>query len=367
MGQVFAPSTGGINISTVDREAGPTAGAGASGNRCIFLGLSAGLNSTASDFIAIGNLAGSGGILTANGMDKTIVIGSGSLKAANISAVTTGSGIIALGSNILPSCQGKIGESIFIGNNVGQNLANTGLSNNNERNIVIGNNALQCSTFSGVLSNFTDNLIIGEHAGSNASGLGNAPVTNCIYLGNQAGSSSIAASHSSNIGIGVLCGPSGVAVTGVPSQNIYIGHSCISTSQVNSMGNILIGHSTSSAGLNNMLLGSNIFRSSDGCIIIGSNAGGTVAIPAGNGTVFIGNDAYGAMLYGLMTSGNLLVGNSAAADRQFRGTPGTNCLKLINGTVGSGANTVNGGYFYVTGGALHYVGSAGTDTTLAPA
>lgn len=366
MGQVFAPSTGGINVATTDREAGPGAGSGANGNRDIFLGASAGLNSTVSDSIMLGNLAGSGGITTLNGMDKTIVIGSGSLKAANVSA-TSSTGMVVVGSNVAPTLQGAIGDSVFIGNNILQNISSAALVSN-ARNTFVGNNICQGTIFSTLnAQGLANNTIVGYGSGWTQTGNSNSPMTSCIWIGVNTGINSSTSGFVQCIGIGNGAGPSGVSVTGTAQLNIYIGDTAISTTQVNSAGNHVIGHNSTSQGLNNQLYGNSIIRGGDTNIIIGNNAGSTQTIPAGNGAVFIGNDNVGAMLYGVMSSGNLLVGNSVTADRQFRGTPGTNCLKLINGTVGSGANTVNGGYFYVSAGALHYVGSAGTDTTLAPA
>ena len=76
-----------------------------------------------------------------------------------------------------------------------------------------------------------------------------------------------------------------------------------------------------------------------------------------------------AAIYGRMDQGNLILGNSVqGTNRDWRGTTNpTNAVKLLNGTIGSGANTTGGGYFYVNAGALHWVGSAGTDTTIAAA
>lgn len=46
------------------------------------------------------------------------------------------------------------------------------------------------------------------------------------------------------------------------------------------------------------------------------------------------------------------------------GAPARNVVPLPNGAAGN-INPVGGGYFYVLNGALHWVGSAGTDTTIA--
>lgn len=46
------------------------------------------------------------------------------------------------------------------------------------------------------------------------------------------------------------------------------------------------------------------------------------------------------------------------------GAAATNVVPLPNGAAGA-INPVGGGYFYVLNGALHWVGSSGTDTVIA--
>jgi hypothetical protein len=54
----------------------------------------------------------------------------------------------------------------------------------------------------------------------------------------------------------------------------------------------------------------------------------------------------------------------AAADPTL-GATAANVVRVINGAAGA-VNPVGGGYFYVLNGALHWVGSSGTDTIIAP-
>jgi hypothetical protein len=70
------------------------------------------------------------------------------------------------------------------------------------------------------------------------------------------------------------------------------------------------------------------------------------------------------LLYGKIDQGGLVVGNSTGAvNRDVDGAASRNILKLINGVVGAGA-PVGGGYFYGSGGDLHWMATDGDDTNL---
>jgi len=102
---------------------------------------------------------------------------------------------------------------------------------------------------------------------------------------------------------------------------------------------------------------------------VASLTGGAATLTgdASNDTLIIGTDQ-GRFAYAALITGNVILGNSNAGGTLLDfGTGGpTNVVKLINGSKAS-SNPVGGGYFYVAAGALHWVGSAGTDTVVAPA
>ena len=85
----------------------------------------------------------------------------------------------------------------------------------------------------------------------------------------------------------------------------------------------------------------------------------------------------GTLMFGTMVAGNgsLMIGNNNAGSGVGTAEDITalvadgaiNIIKLVNGVVAPTVNPTAGGYFYVTAGALHWVGSAGTDTAIAAA
>lgn len=364
MGQVYAPSSGGIVVNTIDRESGPGAGAGATGNRAIFLGASAGLNSTASDFIAIGNLAGSAGLLSASGMNGTTIVGSRSI----LGTLTAGasSGVVALGSNILPLAQAGFGDSVYVGNNILTGFLKTNSATAAYRNVVIGNNAGLGTNF-GLNSAFDQNVVIGYGAAKITAG-GSQPYVSNTIIGNAAAGTNNADSVSSCVIIGSGAGP-GAATTGTISSCIFIGNGAApSGSTANPSGHIVIGtNATCSAANSSIIVIGNTSTINSGNsfgIIIGTSAGNTVAFPAANEVVFIGGSS-NMMLYGVMSSGNLILGNiTVSANRRWRGTPGTNNVLIPDGTAGSVAEVATGGYFYVTNGVLNWRDKNGIETQL---
>jgi len=77
----------------------------------------------------------------------------------------------------------------------------------------------------------------------------------------------------------------------------------------------------------------------------------------------------GTAIYGVMSSSgtNLVLGNSTeSTNRDTGGVGSQNIVKLLNGAKGA-SSPVGGGFFYVSAGALRWVGSSGTDTLIAPA
>lgn len=369
MGQISSPITGQIIVNTIDRESGPGAGGGATGNRALFLGLSAGQNSTASDFIALGNLAASGGITSVNGMNGTTVIGSGSvlgpLESVGASGPGQSSGIVALGSNILATAQTGFGDSVYIGNNILASIVKTSNAASTYRNVIIGNNAVT-GTASGVNPTFDRNVVIGYGALA-MPGTGGTPLTQCIVIGDGALSSSVAQFISDSIIIGRASGP-GTTTASLGTSTIVGSQSRVTIAGGSGNAICMFGRgNTTSNGADEVIIGTgNILATgNNGAIIIGTAHGVSVTTPAANGTLLIGSDTYGLLIHGVQTSGNLSFGNeTTGANRKWRGTPGTNNVKIINGTAGSGAEVPSGGYFYATAGVLNWRDQNGIETTL---
>src|ERR1700690_773205 len=97
MGQITNPIALGIAVNPIDRQSGPTAGGGATGNNSLFFGLNAGRNETANNVIVLGSNSGNGGI---TGPAGTIVLGVASLQAlttVSASVPASGTSLIVIG------------------------------------------------------------------------------------------------------------------------------------------------------------------------------------------------------------------------------------------------------------------------------
>jgi hypothetical protein len=288
---------------------------------------------------------------------------------------TAGDQLVIIGDNIATDLTGNVNNgcmttSVLIGSGILRTTVGDALSGGpTYDNVLIGNNIwgsggattsqLYASVIIGSDAFKNGDAIVGTHVvatnviiGSQAFNYA-AIATGCTYIGANAGSATVNTAAGSNVGIGD--GNSGVAIV-APTNNVSIGAGAVHGTDRNT----ILGYSISSNGGN--------FGSRN--IIIGAQAaqGITTAI---SDTFILGTyDAVTirTMFYGLLSAGNLLIGNStvAAGNQEFGGAGSTNVVKLINGTKG-GSNPIGGGYFYVVAGALHWVGSSGTDTVIATA
>jgi hypothetical protein len=393
----FPPNRG------TDQIVGITAGQSQTGARVFLAGQSAGAHSTISDFIAIGDAAASGVAVDA-ALSGTTVIGSKSLSTlANTSAsLTTGAPVTALGFNIAPlatSLSGSvlIGDHVAAGFNGGVGAGALGIdscvmigsqvylypnavvsqASSPTLSVIIGYQAYQgigAHNAGNGMAACASNVVIGAQACAN---VGNAQatgtgITTAVVIGAAAGAQMGNSNGAQPFGDVVIGQAAAIDyVTG--SNNVFIGagNSTIGVSG-NVSNNTAIGYGIKNIGnLNNTLLGSNITGPGSGnqCIFIGAWAGRTQAGLVSNIFILETNISPNqrALFYGRLDTGSLIIGNSteAAGNRDLASLGGTNLLKLLNGTVGGTA--AGGGYFYVSSGALHWKGSSGTDTTLAPA
>jgi len=363
MGQLTSPGSKGITVLPVDSESGPGAGAGTTGSRNIFLGLNAGLNAAASDLIVLGNNSGKGGITGTNGMTGTI-IGSGNLEAwSSVTASFPGaasSAVIAIGNNIGPTLS-NADSSIFIGQNI---LATLPAGGGPTHSVLIGNNIAATTTTSG--ASITDTVAIGYGIFQGASGANF--LTNCVIIGDSGALNATGLTDSVVIGHAAA-----QALTGnVTSECVCIGSTAVLTA--NEPGSVVIGFAAKSqnaTGLNTIIgattsPGANTVRG----VVLGYGAGFSL-VGGGAADLFMvetNNNVAGqhSMFYGSMATGNLIVGKSIDGtnrDLAFGDATAANIVKLLNGVIAT-ASPVGGGYFYVTGGVLHWVDSAGTNTQL---
>lgn len=326
---------------------GLTAGNNATGARCFLAGKSAGLGSTAADLIVVGDSA----LKTANTSNPgTIAIGTNAAGALNSlgsnSGATAGmvvigdhamdvnpaaSASVVIGSNCLrgfnSTAAAPIGlvQSVAVGADIFANV-------NSQRQMfnctLVGYGIAQGSAF---VSQFVNNTLIGAQIAQTLGALGGSCSGQTI-IGFQAGKllgQSLASSSNVAVGATALSGADG------GSSNVVLGTSA---------GQNIVGGSFN--------------------VLIGTSAGNLVG---GDPTNFLEiSNGGNALLRGRFDLGNVALGGSSSANMDVALAGATNIVKVINGTKSATAPTA-GGYFYVSAGALHWVGSTGTDTVVAPA
>lgn len=367
---------------------GITAGKNAITRRA-FLALSnAGNNATVSDLIVIGDGAAAGGITDPTLNGSTFI---GTDAGATVTVGSTGAApLTVIGANSLKQFTQPIDSIVIVGSQI-LNGVSSGVAT---RSVYVGN-----ILFPGAVNHLIGGaVVIGYNIGVGASA---APFTNqqnCQFIGSNLFPNTANSTYSGVvIGNDIEC----IASTGdVFGPNVILGSALVLSG--GPVGNVIIGDTTvfngpgNAAAVGNVILGSGISYSGNANVAIGPSA----TVPALTGNVSLGNVLIGAsagltipsgnvalnsllhlastanpasntpsgLLFGSFKFGNLVLGNMDPAVDQgllFDGTA-TNIAKLLNGTKGA-ANPTAGGYFYVTAGALHWVGSGGTDTALAPA
>lgn len=403
---------------------GITAGVSTTGSRNFLAGKAAGQHTAQSDLIVIGDSALSAGTaavpLTDTAANGSIAVGSNAAAAfmntafqagttpstvigfnaakslpfgysntvigdnalATDTALNSGNptfGMVVIGSSAMeftsqPSNGFPTFESIVIGHNALPGAAASFTASQNS--VVIGANALT-NFKGGGIPNFSlllESVIIGAKACQAAAG-GNSwgPVT---IIGYQAGAS-LNDTTSSNNGITIIgeaadCNDSnatfstviGGSAKGSSHRCVVLGYQAAVTG-TNHTDAVAIGANVTVSNGRAVVIGSGAQCNAFDGVFIGYNAGVTAATNVDN-QLLIETNGF-ACIYGNFASGNLVLGTSVqGTNRDFGGTTSANIVKILNGAVGN-ANPVGGGYFYVSAGALHWVGSSGTDTTLAPA
>ena len=397
MGQITQPAAPGITVIPVDRQTGPSAGAGNTGDDVIFFGANAGNNNTGNMSIALGNSALGGG----NIAPGAIAIGYQAGHKINSQRL---SGIdLIIGTQAMAAAT-ACGDNLVIGNFAMQNvIASTG-GIQFYHNVVLGNYALQNFNV-----NYPNNggilysVAIGYELGNSAGFLGECTWTQSNVIGCQAlasmGTSGVnnALTSSDIIGFNAVPNWAGNSI----EQSVLIGQSVFANAHgaANPLTGAAVYNTVAVGAAANCppggypafctVIGANALSANNNSIAIGYQAGrqGATANYPGDHSVFIGcnagvqgsqGSAYDFLLevgdtnsgftlmYGQINTGNLALGNLPYADRDFSTIACTNALKLTNGTRGAG-NPVGGGFFYCSAGALHWVGTSGTDTTIAPA
>lgn len=368
----------------------------ATANNTIFIGQNSGTAVQPPGVIVMGAGTLNGGLSTAGESDDTMAIGnriatnlvtvnSGTDPTNPTSPLMIGSDIarsytatniqnfLAIGRNILPvhsSTSNGVGpqNSIMLGSEI-KTARNTSTGSDGNQ-ILIGHGIYRAMTL-GIGGN---HIAIGNNILSTSNGGGFSGVGVILIGSNMLASASNATTYSDAIAIGhsiTFTSPNNT--TAGITRSVYIGSGQEANSQTQS---VQIGYGNTSPGTNvtrsqnNVIIGySNNMRLgvwSNSVLIGDSNTEAGI----GNGTMIYGDifalsRANNSVLTARFSDGNIVLGRGANYAMGPLGGS-TNCVYLRNGT-GSGTLPTGGGYFYVTGGNLHWVSSGGYDCTLTPA
>jgi hypothetical protein len=340
---------------SIDRIVGLNAGLKQTGNRVFLAGENAAQNATSSDLIVIGDDALSGipsGY--ADNIPGTIVIGSGgtagSLTNSNTSGYSAADGAIIIGYGMLPNTASANG-SVIIGANSFAQLKPQNASGDYggiNGSVVIGTGMMNGATaLTNPESQISDSVIIGYAFNySNSYWTG---ISSCVIIGANIANTEYSNSFSNTVAIGYGC-----CASGMPTDSVIIGGGAgpAGGSGHGACSDIVaIGYQA----------GSNIVATNGGTFL-GYQAGeslGDVAnmldVRAGGYSALTGvGNPHGTGGFNLIFNCGGALGNA-----QLATAVGIFCL--MNGTKGT-ANPTGGGYFYVTGGVLHWVDSSGVDT-----
>lgn len=340
----------------IGNDSGGSAGAGLLTGDNIIIGHNVMVAAEDAEFnVVIGNFAAENIINQANqDFDNNVIIGHLAVNRMNLANFSLDNAVMIgfqAGERLLPTGGGN-GGSVHIGSNAGRGTLGANVASLN--NVFIGRDAANKITTP------SSNVAIGQRAGDDlADGVGN------IFIGASAGQNE--GTGDRNVFIG---NQSGIAFNFFDDDNIIIGDGAGAGRQGDR--NIIIGRDAqigpNSDGDNNIVIGARANSPSfagsrnltDNLLIEVADTGTRqtfiLGVAAAGGASFIfGNNNVGS---GVGTAEDLaaLVGDGA-----------NNILKLVDGAKAAATNPVAGGYFYISAGALHWVGSAGTDTTVAVA
>jgi hypothetical protein len=377
---VSSPSYFPPNSST-DQVRGLNAGRLSTGSPLFLAGSQAGQNSTTGSLIIIGHLSGNAGI-TDTHLAGTVIIGDTSCQGLttgdgtaahpvtvlgqnNFNTLVAGGNLLVAGSNNFANWGGIVlTDNVVLGNSIFPTSTSSATSGN--ESILIGNK-ICTGVLSGSLGVSQGSIVIGNGVNNTAT---TAFLNSSIIIGNTIASFS-------NISTTVLIGSSITIGATAPGSSVLIGNGISMTG--NNGGddrNVGIGQGQSITGVQSTVLGQGAkspatLAQNTGNIIIGASAGVSLAANTQGVLVIeeaiatLGSAGVKALIFGNFIAGNIIFGNSTvAANRDFGGAPGTNMVKLLNGTAATGAAIIGGGYFYVIAGVLHWVDSSGVDSQL---
>jgi len=333
------------SVRNIDRIVGLNAGLKQTGNYVFLAGLDAGNGSTVDDLIVIGSSALSSGNENNPG---TIVLGVNAAEKVlyyRNSEVTIGSVIIGDNAYVNSDC---VDSSVMIGANCFNAFAR--LAGGNEqgagasRTVAIGVDIYATGKQTNPTGP-TDSVLVG-YGIFNDPGAGST-ISTCVLIGSRVNSTSINLAIANSVIIGYEAGG------GCSTGDTAVGSGAMN--QINSAlasNNVALGYN---AGQNIEATSGGTYLGYDSGIGLGDHQN-VLAIATGGGHAIIG-------LGNPQSTGgtNLAFGSPTYAAVSLASA--VNTYFFANGTPAS-VDPTGGGYFYVTGGVLHWVDSSGTDTQI---
>lgn len=351
------------------------------GQNAFVAGQNAGNNCAVNDLVLIGTDVGQGG-WTDGALANSVAIGTHALAALVGAGGELGANVVIGGGAATLLQYG--GANVIIGDSCAATVV-SGAGVRSNANVLIGSEAFEFSG-TGSADRIENTVGIGYQV-AQGTALLPTDVTNCVLIGLLAAQNAVGGNVSTCVVIGASAGSVKFASTAAVSSVVMIGSGADGI-----VGNhaVFIGSNATCGGSNNVQIGDGSLNPAaqfgvaigdqvNGLggslnVIIGANAGNFNANASNTLIVEVGNESTNKnqrLIYGVFAGaidgtggGALILGNSQHGVNED--TQGVNSVKLLNGAVG-GANPIGGGYFYVAAGALHWVGSSGTDTTVAPA
>jgi hypothetical protein len=340
------------SVRNIDRIVGLNAGLEQTGNRVFLAGFEAGQYTDSSDMVVIGSSALNGLTALTAGTDTlegAIVIGS--TCAQSLYTVSTNSATVAddapivIGFNTLPNVISADGSVI-----IGANSLRTPTADN-------------AAPFGGV----NTSVVIGDSIYSGGGAATDQQMRTTVMIGYGIGYAQRWNSAAESVIIGSNIGNNGTSsasnTTVIGSQACLNGYSPGCTV----VGALAMKNQNTPSADNNTVIGYQAggnLEASSGGTYLGYNAGSGFT-DTGDGLVIAAGGVAGIVgLYNLGGSGGFNLAFGAIANfNQVSLASSVNTYFFANGTKAS-ANPTGGGYFYVTGGILHWVDSSGIDTQI---
>ena len=266
----------------------------------------------------------------------------GTDPTGTVSRGNTLDGIISLND----ASNNRIIGNVVSGNGINQDAAGINLESNDRNNIIAGNEIGTNAAGNAMLGNSLHGIFLGNGSSNNTIG---GPTDNDRNVISGNGTFPVTIRTSSSIlstrgGVGVYI--YGANTSGNVVLNNYIGTNVEGTAALgNSVIGVLINQSPGNTVQDNVISGNRIIGveiaggTASGNLVqsskIGTNAGGTAAIPNGSDGIFInnapnntiggtaagagnrisGNVFFGIQLFGPLTSGNVIQGNITSGNR----------------------------------------------------